>query len=118
MLAPLKLEGMLALLSYMVQEDIQEFQAPRVADECRGALLRAHPFLANVDASSVTNQTYDVWMRELTERYGTWLKVEPLPQGAHEFLHPLDEAQIACRNAKTTVLDLRADSRKEDSEEY
>lgn len=79
------------ILNYMTDDSLYTHQLPRVSEECRPYLLKQHPDLADVDASSVNTENWQAWLRETVEKYGPTRMVAKLPKGDHHYIDPLSE---------------------------
>jgi hypothetical protein len=91
LVSPRLVEGVYDILNFMTGDNLYTHQLPRARDECRPYLLQQHPELANVDESSVTAETWRVWLDQQIARFGETLSVKPLPAHAHQFIDPVSE---------------------------
>lgn len=95
LVSPRKMDGVYEILNYMTGDDLFTHQLPRAADECAPELLRQHPQLADVDASSVHDPaTAEAFLAEMKAAHGDTLPVLPLPMGAHLNIDPLKELSV------------------------
>lgn len=98
LLAPNHIDDVYDILNFMSGEKLQTVQLPRVADECRPYLmeysLHGHigKTFADIDASHVTPENYEQFMREIVTEYGEWYEVRPIHPEDHEIVSPVDDA--------------------------
>lgn len=91
MLAPNGISGVYEILNHMTGDSIYTHQIPRVCKECGPVLLRRFPQLAEIDASTVTPETWPAFMNDLSQRYPAELEIEPLAPGEHYQIDPISE---------------------------
>jgi len=94
-----KADGIIRLLSYMVDENVYEFQLMRVVEECRPELLKQFPEfagLAEIFGDKVNSDNWFLVLNELVDEFGGWRFVEKLDPSLHVKLDATEEAwQIA-----------------------
>ncbi len=88
------IDGFYRILNYMTRDNLLTHQLVRASRECRPHLLRQHPQLETVDASSVTGDNWREWLDKQVALYGETLPVEPIPQDDHDRVAPYDELVI------------------------
>ncbi len=94
------IDGVYDILGYMTGADLFTHQLPRAARSCAPELLRQHPGLSSVDATSVNGDNLREWLRSQAEIHGEELEVEPLADYRH--MDPLDElaGMVGAKNGK------------------
>lgn len=80
------------ILNYMTGDDIWNTQFDRAIKECRPYILQQHPELAGETGQEITNDNYRAWLAERIGRYGEYLVLKPMPEGAHQWRNPIMEA--------------------------
>jgi hypothetical protein len=98
------IDGVYRILNFMTGDSIYTHQLPRVSDECKPHLFRQFPALAEVDASSVTGENWQAWLREQEAKHGDTLNVEPLPPGEHYQIDPISELAEKVHPSKILVV--------------
>ena len=95
LVAPTGMAGIYDILNYMTDDELFTHQLPRVAEECKPALLAQHPQLAEIedpDFGSLPNPiTVLTWLVEMQVKYGDSLPVQKLDPMDHTHIHPLEE---------------------------
>lgn len=85
--SPREKDGIYDILNFMTSDDLfvsQQF--PRALEECKPYLLEQHPQLKCVDASGVTPENWQEWLKKQVLYFGgETLPVRPIPWGRHEF---------------------------------
>lgn len=79
------------ILNFMTGDSLFTHQIPRASRECAPYLLNQFPALANVDASGVTPENWQTWLREQVAKHGDTFAVAPLPPGEHYQIDPISE---------------------------
>jgi len=99
------------LLDHMTGDTLFTHQLPRAIRECKPDLLRQHPDLADVRPPSPFRDEAHVWswLAEQTDRYGTHRDVQPLPEGEHTRINPLDEPAMNDPHLDVITVALPAD---------
>jgi hypothetical protein len=83
-ISPRGLEGVCDILSFIANDSIHHNQVPRVLRECGPYLLGWFPHLKGVDASGVTFEHSNEWIRQQVARFGEMHDVEQMPPELHE----------------------------------
>ena len=91
LVSPRHIEGVYDILNFMTGDNLYTHQLPRVSRECAPHLLKQHPQLADVDASNVSKDNWQAWMRQQVGKYGPTLYVVPLQPGEHYQIEPMSE---------------------------
>lgn len=91
LVSPRLIDGIYDILNYMTGDNLFTHQLISAQKECRPFLLRQFPQLAEVDESSVNRDTWRAWLDEQIAKFGEFLDVEPLPEGAHRHRDPVEE---------------------------
>jgi hypothetical protein len=86
-----ELDELYQVLNFLTGQSIYTHQIPRAFRVCAPYVATQHPDLAVLDWSGVNNRTYRAWMDEQVRRFGATAGLEPLPAGAYDAMHPLDE---------------------------
>jgi len=92
LVSPRLVYGVYDILNYMTGQSLYTHQLGRAMEVCRPALLAQHPQLAHVDAAGVNRDNWRPWRVEQEKRFGQYMPVEPLAQGAYEAKDPYLEA--------------------------
>lgn len=87
------MEGVYGILNHMTGDNLFTHQLPRALRECKPHLLKEHPDLNDVDASEVTPDNVTEWVADKVRKYGEYRSVEKLPDGVHEQIDPISEAE-------------------------
>lgn len=87
------MEGLYDILNFMTGDNLFTHQLPRAADEAKPFLLKQHPDLAGVDASSVTKENWESWLEVQEAKFGATLSIEQMPSGTHQYRDPITELQ-------------------------
>jgi hypothetical protein len=103
------IDGVYRILNHMTGDDLYTHQLPRACDECAPVLLAQHPQLAAIEPpDEFTDATHvERWLAEQEVIYGEWLPVEPVAEGVHARIHPLEEACDMVGADKVFVVDAR-----------
>lgn len=109
LVSPRLIEGVYDILNFMTGDNLYTHQLPRAMRECRPYLLQRHPQLADVDESTVTEETWRAWLDEQIARFGETLPVSPLPEHAHEVIDPMSELAEKVHPDRIIVIDSGAD---------
>lgn len=128
LVSPRQIEGIYDILNFMTQDSLFTHQLPRAADECRPDLLRQFPQLDTAEmqvaigellltletptGNSNPKESVSEWLSKLTSgQYGIQidevLDVQPLPNGAHTSMNPLQE--LADMGGKVRVVVVKSD---------
>ena len=91
LVSPRLMDGAYEILNYMTGDNLFTHQLPRAAKECAPWLLRQHPTLAEVDASTLSAGTWKEWLADQVVRSGEYLEVEPIPPDDHVTKDPITE---------------------------
>lgn len=88
------IDGVYAILNHMTGDNLYTHQLPRACDECAPVLLAQHPQLADVSVPVAFDDGAHVacWLSEQERVYGETLLVEPVAEGIHAAIDPLEEA--------------------------
>lgn len=87
-----RMDGVYEILNYMTDDNLFTHQLPRAGDECKPVLLAHYPQLAEIEVPEFENQdAMWRWLDEQETKYGKNLPVEPVAEGDHEFIHPIEE---------------------------
>lgn len=86
-----ELDELYQVLNYLTGQSIYTHQIPRAFRVSAPYVATQHPHLAVLDWSGVNNSTYRAWMDEQVRRFGATAELEPLPDGAYDAMHPIDE---------------------------
>lgn len=86
------LEGVYEICNFMTGDNLFTHQLPRASRECAPELIKQHPQLAVITGEDVTTENWREWLESQLNKIGEYLDVAPLPSGAHQFKHPVDEA--------------------------
>lgn len=100
LLSPFKEAGVFALLSYMVDEDVNEINVSRIVEECKPALLNQFPDFSVVGEDIVSKITPENWMEvlnHLCEEFGGWHDVEKLDPALHVKIDIKEEAKMLAK---------------------
>ena len=84
------IDGVYQILNYMTDDNLFTHQLPRACKECRPALLKQYPALANW-ADDVTPENFRERLADAEKQFGKELSVEPLAQHEHEYIDPVSE---------------------------
>jgi len=102
------IDGVCALLDYMVGESLQTVALPRAAEEVQPYLLEAHPWLYNTTAAAANIDATN-WRTALeifVKEYGEWHEVRPIHQEDHEVLSPMEDVRRINPNVEVIAIDL------------
>jgi hypothetical protein len=95
LVSPRHVDGIYDILNYMTGDNLCTHQLPRANRECAPALLAQHPQLAEVQVPASFGETPETavaaWLAEQVARFGEMLPVEPLAEGDHTHIGPLEE---------------------------
>lgn len=91
MVTPRLMEGLYDICQFMAGEQVWTHQLPRVMREAAPVILRQHPGLSIVDASSVTPDNWREWLDAQVAAHGAALTISPMTEGDHERIDPLSE---------------------------
>jgi|GEM_PF-1222939 len=91
LVSPRHVKGVYDILDYMTGDNLFAHQLPRACNECRSYLLVEMPWLAEVDASTVSSENWEQWIDDLVEKYGEYHSVLPIHPEDHENIDPVDE---------------------------
>lgn len=91
LVSPRLIDGVYDILNYMTRDNLFTHQLPRAMRECAPWVLRQHPQLGEIDASSVSKGCWQDWLSEQVDRFGETLDVEPIPRDDHERIHPRED---------------------------
>jgi hypothetical protein len=95
LVSPRHIEGIYDILNYMTGDNLFTHQLPRANRECAPSLLAQHPQLAEVQVPDSFGEDPEAavatWLSEQVARYGEELPVEPLVEGDHTRIGPLEE---------------------------
>lgn len=92
LVAPDHMTAVYRILDFLVGEKLWTHQLGRAADAAKPWMLEQLPWLAAIDASSVTADNWMSWLKAQAERYGAWHELEQLPPGRYAPRDPIDEA--------------------------
>jgi hypothetical protein len=92
LVSPRHIDGVYDILDFMTGDNLMTHQLPRAGEEMTPVLLRQHPQLRDVDASSVNGATWKDWMDAQIATFGETLPVSPAHQ-FHEVRDPIEEAE-------------------------
>jgi hypothetical protein len=86
------------ILGWMTGEDLFTHQLIRAADVCTPVLLKAFPWLADVEVPEEgegfdTEELVTGWLAEQAEKLGATFPVPKLPGGMYSHRHPLVELE-------------------------
>lgn len=85
------IDGLYAILNYLTDDNLYTHQLPRAAEECRPYLVEHFPWLATIDASAVTSDTWRSWLDTQIALYGAYHELEPMPPAQHVVINPISE---------------------------
>lgn len=88
-LAPM--DDVYSLGRHLTGDDVQTFQLPRLQETSRPYLMVSFPWLAEIQVPEKFEDSMAVFdfVDRMSYRYGTSLRVEPLPEGAWEHRNPV-----------------------------
>lgn len=96
------------ILNYMTGDNLFTHQLPRASDEARPAILAQHPELADLellrDAAGVTPDNWREFLARQQRRFGSELFLEPLSQGEHIYVNPVDELVALAGDPKKVIV--------------
>lgn len=85
------MEGYCDILRFMTGKPLFDHQLLRATDVCAAALLRQHPFLADIDASEVNKDNWREWLAQQIELHGETLAVFPLGDDEYHSMNAMVE---------------------------
>lgn len=91
LVSPRGMVGLCDAIEFVAGEPVWTHQIPRVSREAAPAILRQHPQLAEVDASSVTSENWETWLADQMTKFGARLSIRPMNEDEHERVDPLSE---------------------------
>lgn len=97
--------GIYEILNFMTGEELSTHQLPRARKASALDLLRQHPQLTDFDASGVNPENAEGFILGIRSRFGMALRIEPLPSGNYEPMHPVEEMQNMKPDGKIIVVD-------------
>lgn len=102
------IDGVCALLDYMVGESLQTVALPRAAEEVRPYLLEAHPWLYNTiaAAANIDATNWRTALEIFVKEYGEWHEVQPIRGEDHEHIDPVEEFVRMRPDAKSIIIGL------------
>lgn len=106
LVSPRLMGGVYDILNYMTQDNLYTHQLPRAGDECKPWLLRQHPQLRTVDASSIDRDNWQDWLAEQVKLFGKELLVEPIPRDDHDYIEPIAELVEMVGSEKVIVVEV------------
>lgn len=83
--------GVYEILNWMTGDNLFTHQLPRASREAKPVILRAHPALAEVDASHVNTDNWRTFLDEMVARFGETLAIPKMTTDEHERIDPLSE---------------------------
>ena len=87
------MKGVYDILNYMTRDNLFTHQLPRAGREAKPYLLRQHPWLADIDHSTVNEYHWREWLDEQIKAHGEYHTVMPIPPDDHEVIDPLKELE-------------------------
>lgn len=111
LLSPRGMSGVGDILSFMAGEAVFTHQLPRISREAAPVLLRRHPQLASVDASSVTRENWETFLADQMVRFGQRLPVPKLSTDEHERIDPMSELAEKMHPDNIIVVDAQQPTR-------
>lgn len=96
LVSPRHIDGVQALLGWMVGEPVWSHQLPRCADECAPSLREQFPDLAAVDVPAGLNSKDAVlgWLQSIEATHGTTRMVARLSSDDHTSIDPITEVRM------------------------
>jgi hypothetical protein len=85
------MEGLYDILNYMSNDNLHTHQLVRVMKECKPYLIKQFPHFESIDVSGVNDDNLLERIEALEKEHGSYFKVEPLPEGVHEYINPIAE---------------------------
>ncbi len=105
-LSPEGMSGLYEILNYMTDSDLNTMALCRAADQCSPKLLEQFPQFATSDFQAAFEEYKQLaeaatrddvksvaqqWVATQIQKYGEMFDVEPLPKGAFEEKHPIED---------------------------
>ena len=95
------------ILGFMTGETLVTHQLPRASRECSPELLRQHPQLTGVDASSVCGANWRQWLDAQEVQFGKALTVESMTSREPKYDTPVaDLIEVVGDPTKVMVIDV------------
>jgi hypothetical protein len=85
------IDGLYAVHNFLTGQSLYTHQLPRAFRICAPFVAEQHPDLAALDWSGVNRKNCRKWLQVQVRRFGPTRELSPLPAGAYEAMHPLDE---------------------------
>jgi len=85
------IDNVYEILNFMTRDNLFTHQLPRASKECAPWILRQHPQLKDVDASNVTKDNLQEYLKQQIDFYDISLEIEPIQRDDHDYKNPLEE---------------------------
>ena len=107
LVAPTGMAGVYDILNYMTDDELFTHQLPRVAEECKPALLSQHPQLAEIEDPEWAEPdpiSVLTWLVKMQVKYGEKLPVQKLDPVDHTHINPVLELGLMGKSADQVVV--------------
>ena len=105
------MDNIYEILNFMTQDNLFTHQLPRATRECAPWILRQHPQLKKIDASDVTTDNWQEYLKKQIDLYGIGLEIEPIPRDDHDYRNPLEELR-EMTNAEIIIVNPKDEAKK------
>lgn len=107
LVSPDGIDGVFRILNFMTGDTLYSHQLSRAANECKPYLLEEHPWLHEIDSSTVDENTWRSWLEQQVEQYGEQHSVRPIHPEDHDRKYALQELREMRPDAD--IIELRPD---------
>lgn len=83
--------GLYEIMNYLTGDNLYTHQLVRAYNVCAPWVKSQCPWLAQIDESGCTPETWRAWIADLAERFGAEHELQPLPPGIWESQDPIAE---------------------------
>lgn len=79
------------IYNFLTGDNLYTHQLPRAFKVCQPWMQQQCPWLAQVDESGCSPETWRAWLADLTERFGAEHELQPLPASVWQSQDPIAE---------------------------
>lgn len=107
LVSPRLMDGVYETLNFLTGDQLYTHQLPRAGRAVQPYVLDQHPQLAPLaeDVHQVTRENWRGWLDAQVARYGEYLDLAPLPEGAWLHVNALDELETMVGKDRIVVVD-------------